>query len=76
MEDDEKQAKWLETWMRSASAKGSMSQRSASSVARFGGGLDRAALAARAASVHLLLLTDDKGGLVVAASRHPFRVLA
>lgn len=71
-----REAAWLERWMESASRSGSMSQRRLSAIERHGGGLDAAARAAREAGVHLVLLTDDKGDRIVAASRNPFRVLA
>ncbi len=74
-EDEAKQALWLAEWMRAAGAEGAMSQRKASSVARLGGGLDAAIEAAKAAGIHLVLLTDDRGVELVAASPHPFKTL-
>ncbi len=74
--DVEAEARWLDRWMGAASRDGAMSQRRLASIEAYGGGLDAAAEAARAAGVHLVLLTDDKGDKVVAASRHPFKVIA
>lgn len=71
-----REAAWLGRWMESASRSGAMSQRRLSAIERHGGGLDVAARAARDAGVHLILLTDDKGERLVAASRHPFKVFA
>ena len=39
------------------------------------GGLDAVIKAARAKGVHLVQLTDDKGDVLVAASRDPFETL-
>jgi hypothetical protein len=61
--------------MEAASRDGAMSQRRLASIEAYGGGLDAAAEAARAAGVHLVLLIDDKGDKLVAASRHPFKVI-
>ena len=73
---DARQDAWLAEWMAAASKEGAMSQRKASAIAARGGGLEAAARAARAAGVHLVLLTDDKGAELVAASLHPFKILA
>ena len=72
----EKSAAWLDRWMKSTSRAGAMSQRKASAIEAKGGGMHFADRAARAAGVHLVLLTDDKGVELVAASRHPFKVIA
>ena len=69
------QERWLAGWMEAASRDGAMSQRRLASIEAYGGGLEAAAAAARAAGVHLVLLTDDKGDKLVAASRHPFKVI-
>ena len=53
-----------------------MSQRKVSAIEEKGGGIEAAARAAKAAGVHLVLLTDDKGVDLIAASRHPFKVIA
>ena len=66
----------LAKWMTAATKDGAMPQRKASAVEERGGGLEAAAKAARAAGVHLVLLTDDKGSELVAVSRHPFKILA
>ena len=66
---------WLDVWL-SAVADGSatMSQRAMTSIeAR--GGINAAIAVAKAKRVHLVQLTDDKGKLLVAASREPFTTL-
>ncbi|GAC1558111.1 MAG: hypothetical protein NVS2B9_20430 [Myxococcales bacterium] len=52
-----------------------MSQRKLAAVEAKGGGLARLRREARARGVHLVVLVDDKGNELVAASLHPFRVL-
>jgi len=67
---------WAARWLDGvASSPASMSQRRLTSIERYGGGLEAVAAAATARGVHLLLLTDDKGDRLVAASRHPFTVV-
>jgi len=51
-----------------------MSQQKLSSIEAHGG-LELGVAMARAHSVHLLQLTDDKGNILVAASREPFKTL-
>jgi hypothetical protein len=52
-----------------------MSQRKLSSVETRGGGLEAVTALARERGVHLLLLGDDKGDELVAASTKPFEVI-
>jgi len=52
-----------------------MSQRKLSSVETRGGGLEAVKALARERGVHLLLLEDDKGEELVAASTKPFEVV-
>lgn len=67
---------WAERWLDAvASGEATMSQRRLSSVETRGGGLDSVASLARARGVHLVVLTDDQGNELVAASKHPFRVV-
>ncbi len=67
---------WAERWIDSvADGKATMSQRKVSSIDRHGGGIEAVTAAAQARGVHLLLLIDDRGERLVAASRHPFKVL-
>jgi len=66
---------WADDWL-SAVADGTMtmSQRKLTTVeAR--GGLDAVAAVARRHGVHLAVLVDDHGNELVAASRHPIRVI-
>ncbi len=53
-----------------------MSSRKLASIEKRGGGLKKVASAAKKQKVHLVLLEDDKGEKVVAASRKPFKVIA
>ena len=52
-----------------------MSQRKLSSVQRRGGSLEAVSAIARQKGVHLLLVEDDKGNELVAASTKPFKVI-
>ncbi len=52
-----------------------MSQRKLSSVERRGGGLKAVKTIALRKGVHLLLLEDDEGDKLVAASTKPFKVV-
>lgn len=52
-----------------------MSQRKLISVQQRGGGLDAVKAVAEQAGVHLLLVEDDKGIELVAASKKPFNVI-
>lgn len=66
---------WIATWLDAVQdGRATMSQRSRSSIDRHGG-LEAIVAAARERDVHLAELTDDKGNLLVAASRHPIRSL-
>ena len=69
-------AEWTDKWL-SAVADGSatMSQRGLSSLEKRGGGLEAVRAAATAREIHLLLLEDDEGRKVVAASLKPFQVI-
>lgn len=66
---------WMTRWI-DAVADGSttMSQRRLSSIERHGGTVSAIAAATKR-GVHLAKLTDDKGSILVAASRHPFEPL-
>lgn len=66
---------WIADWIDAVqSGEATMSQRARSSIDAHGG-LDAVIEAARARGVHLVQLTDDKGKLLVAASREPFTTL-
>ena len=68
---------WAAEWIDAvASGSSAMSARSVATIDRRGGGLRKVAAAARRRRVHLVLLEDDKGRAVVAASTKPFKVLA
>lgn len=69
-------ASWAGRWLDGvADGTKSMSQRKLTVVERMGGGLAKVRAEAKARGVHLVLLTDDKGNELVAASTHPFKVL-
>ena len=66
---------WIAVWLDAVqNGNASMSQRLRSSIDK-NGGLEEVIAAAKQREVHLAELTDDKGNLLVAASRHPFRSL-
>ena len=52
-----------------------MSQRKLSSVERLGGGIEAVKAVAVRKGVHLLLLEDDQGNELVAASTKPLKVV-
>ncbi len=69
-------AKWTADWLDSvADGSNTMSQRKLTSVEQRGGGLEAVRAAAEQKGVHLLLLTDDKGDELIAASVKPFKVV-
>ena len=69
-------SQWAEQWL-SAVADGSsaMSQRKLTSIQKRAGGLDAVKTLAEQKGVHLLLLEDDKGDELIAASLEPFTVV-
>ncbi len=69
-------ARWAVEWLDGvADGSNTMSQRKLSSVEKRGGGLEAVTALARQRGVHLLLLEDDKGDELVAASAKPFEVV-
>ena len=69
-------ARWAAEWLDGvADGSYTMSQRKRSSVEKRGGGLEAVKALARERGVHLLLLEDDKGEELVAASTKPFEVV-
>ena len=68
--------KWAADWLATvADGSNTMSQRKLTSIEKHGGGLDAVRAVARLKGVHLVLLTDDQGNELVAASTHPFKVI-
>lgn len=68
-------ASWISKWLDGVAAGSvTMSQRSRPSIDAHGG-IGAVLAAARARRVHLVQLTDERGQLLVAASREPFEVL-
>ncbi len=69
-------SRWTAAWLDSvANGSNTMSQRKLSSIQERGGGIDAVRVIAEEKGVHLLLLHDDKGNELVAASRKPFRIV-
>ena len=69
-------ARWAADWLDGvAEGTNTMSQRKLTSVEKRGGGLEAVKAMAQKRNVHLLLLEDDKGGALVAASVKPFEVV-
>ena len=69
-------ARWAAGWLDAvAGGTNTMSQRKLSSVETRGGGLEAVKALAMERGVHLLLLEDDKGDALVAASAKPFAVV-
>ena len=67
---------WATTWLDTvADGSNTMSQRKLSSVEKRGGGIEALKAVAKAKGVHLLLVEDDKGNELVAASVKPFQVI-
>ena len=67
---------WAAAWLDGvASGAKTMSQRKLSSIDARSGGIERVARMARERGVHLIVLTDDQGERLVAASAHPFQVV-
>ena len=68
---------WATEWIGSvADGSKTMSARKLTSIEKRGGGLKAVASLARKQKVHLVLLEDDKGCEVVAASTKPFKIVA
>ena len=69
-------AQWSAAWLDSvASGAHTMNQCKLSSVERLGGGIEAVKAVAEQKGVHLLVLEDDQGNELIAASTKPFRVL-
>ena len=67
---------WVSAWLDSVvDGSNTMSQRKLSSVERLGGGLEAVRVFAEQKGAHLLLLEDDKGNELIAASTRPVKVV-
>lgn len=67
---------WATQWLDAvAEGASTMSQRKLTSIQEHGGGLEAVKAIAEQKGVHLLLVEDDKGNELVAASTNPFQVL-
>ena len=66
---------WITAWLDSvADGSSTMSQRSLSSIEKHGG-LGAVTVAALKRQVHLLLVEDEEGREIIAASKKPFKVI-
>ena len=66
---------WITDWLDSvADGSSTMSQRSLASIEKHGG-LGAVTVAAVERSVHLLLVEDEAGREIIAASKRPFKVI-
>ena len=73
---DDPQVQWSRRWIESvANGSLSMSSRKLSSIVKRGGGLKAVSAVARKHRVHLLMLEDDRGDKLIAASRTPFKII-
>lgn len=71
-----KPSDWIATWLDCVvTDKNSMTQRKLSSIHNRGESLDALRVAAQERGVHLLLLENEYGELIVTASAKPFTVL-
>ena len=76
LETSETSTQWAEEWLNGvADGSNTMSQRKLTSVEKRGGGLEAVKAIASQKGVHLLLVEDDKGNELVAASVKPFTVI-
>jgi hypothetical protein len=67
---------WIGEWLNGVvDGSKTMSQRKLSSVEKRGGGIGVARKVAKSKGLHLLLIIDDKGTKLVAASKTPFKVI-
>ena len=75
-EPTDETVRWTAAWLDAvADGSSTMSQRKLTSIQQRGGGLEAVKAAAKEKGVHLLLLADDKGDELVAASSKPFKVV-
>ncbi len=74
--DSQTETQWATDWLdRVADGSNTMSQRKRKAVEARGGGLEAVRALAEQKGVHLLLLEDDQGNELVAASTKPFQVV-
>jgi hypothetical protein len=70
------QKQWVTAWLKTVQAGlNTMSQRRLSSIEKHAGGLDHVKTVAEQMGVHLLLVEDEEGNEIVAASMKPFKVI-
>jgi hypothetical protein len=70
------QEQWVAAWLNTVQAGlNTMSQRKLTSIEKHAGGVELVKTIAQQMGVHLLLVEDDQGNEVVAASMKPFKVI-
>ena len=74
--ESETTSQWATAWLNTvAGGLNTMSQRKLTSIEKHEGGLDTVKSVAEKLGVHLLLVEDDEGNEIVAASKKPFKVI-
>lgn len=74
--ENKEQKEWATAWLKTVqSGLNTMSQRRLSSIEKHAGGLERVKEVAEELGVHLLLVEDEEGNEVIAASLKPFKVI-
>jgi hypothetical protein len=67
---------WSSKWIAAVvNGDATMSSRKLTSIEKRSGGLKAVAAIARKPKVHLLLLANDQGEKIVAASKQPFKII-
>jgi hypothetical protein len=70
------QEQWVIAWLQTVEAGlNTMSQRRLTSIEKHAGSLDLVRTVAQRMGVHLLLVEDEEGNEIVAASMKPFKVI-
>lgn len=76
MSVSKEQEEWAEKWLKTVvSGENTMSQRKLTSIEKYAGSLAAIKKAAKSMGLHLLLVENDEGNQVVAASTKPFKVI-
>jgi hypothetical protein len=71
-----KQKQWVTAWLKTVQAgSNTMSQRRLTSIEKNAGGLELVKSVAEQMDIHLLLVEEDDGKEIIAASMKPFKVI-
>lgn len=74
--ENNRHEEWVTAWLKIVSAGiNTMSQRKLTSIEKHAGSINTVKHIAKKMKVHLLLVEDDKGNEVLAASMKPFKVI-